>query len=238
MGSTCFKTLCRAQTVTYRHMWAESDSWHVFCMVIMRSTFSQSGWHAESQETADDEGLGLGQGSGADWAVPHQGRGEELCCSTYQQPDAQGGKSPPVRRQMKLLYVLQLHAIKICQSVSAVLKLVLWNVQQETSSWTMIWMQCRLIPLMVKVWHVCNFPTAHVQQQYGTRNIHRARGDQRLQKETPKCRGGEQQTQNTCQRCLQLVLIRMPPYQKGHLYTQKMDVQLTNPTTKHCSSHA
>lgn len=106
MGSMCFKTFCRAQAVTYRHMWAKSDSWHDFCMVIMWSTFSLSDWHAErpeSQETADDEGLGLGQGSGADWL--HQGRGEELCCSTYQQPDAQGEKSPPVRRQMKLNYV-------------------------------------------------------------------------------------------------------------------------------------
>lgn len=85
MGSMC-KTFCWAQTVTYRHMWAESDPWHVFCMVIMWSTFSRSGWHAvspESQETADDEGLGLGQGNGADWAVLHRGAGEKSCAATH-----------------------------------------------------------------------------------------------------------------------------------------------------------
>lgn len=112
MRSMCFKTFCWAQTVTYRHMWAKSDSWHVFCMVIMWSTFSQSGWHAESpesQETADDEGLSAGQGNGAEWVVLHQ-----PCCSTYQRPDAQGEKSPPLRIQIKLHYVLHIHAIKIC----------------------------------------------------------------------------------------------------------------------------
>lgn len=64
------------------HMRAESDSWHVFCMVIMWSTFSQSGWHAhspESQETADGEGLGLGQDNAAHWAALNQ-RGAPLQC--------------------------------------------------------------------------------------------------------------------------------------------------------------
>lgn len=114
MRSMCFKTFCWAQTVTYRHMWAKSDSWHVFCMVIMWSTFSQSCWHAESpesQETADDEGLSAGQGNGAEWVALHHGPGRR---DTYQQPDAQGEKSPPLRRQIKLHYVLHIHAIKIC----------------------------------------------------------------------------------------------------------------------------
>lgn len=42
----------------------------------------------ESQETADDEGLGLGQGSGADGAALHQEAGEKSSAavhtSTYQ----------------------------------------------------------------------------------------------------------------------------------------------------------
>lgn len=136
-------------------------------MVIMWSTFSLSGWHVESpesQETADDKGLGLGQGSGADWAALHQGRGEELCCGAYQQPDAWGEKSPLLRRQITVFY--KIHAVEICQSTA--LKLVLWSVLQEAPSWTMIWMQYRLIPLMVKVWHACKFPKAHLQQQYET----------------------------------------------------------------------
>lgn len=89
-------------------------------MVIMRSTFSQSGWHAESlegQETADDEGLGLGQGNGADRAGLHQGPGVELCYSAYQQPDARGEKSPAVRGQMNLRNVLQIPAIKVRRSI-------------------------------------------------------------------------------------------------------------------------
>lgn len=36
--------------------------------------------------------------NGADWAALYQG----LRCGTYQQPDAQGEKSPMLRRQMKL----------------------------------------------------------------------------------------------------------------------------------------
>lgn len=111
MGSVCFKSCCWAQTVTYLrsvHMWAESDSWHVFCMVIMWSTFSHSCWHAESpesQETADDDGLGLGLGgNGADWAAQHRGRGEELCCSTYQQPDAR--EENPCLSESKLNFTM------------------------------------------------------------------------------------------------------------------------------------
>lgn len=64
-----------------------------------------------------------------------RGQGEELCCTTYQQPDAQGEKSPALRRQTKRRNVLQINAVKICQSISAVFKSALWNVQQRTSSW-------------------------------------------------------------------------------------------------------
>lgn len=35
------KTRCQAQAVTHPHMWAKSDCRHVFCMVIIWSTFSQ-----------------------------------------------------------------------------------------------------------------------------------------------------------------------------------------------------
>lgn len=140
MGSMCFKTFCWAQTVTYRHMWAKSDSWHVFCMVIMWSTFSRSGWHAESQETADDEGLGLGQGNGADWALLHQGRGE-LWCSTYQQPDAQPAKSPPFRRQMTLHYVWK--SIKICQCISIFLSWCCEMFSKRHS--TKLWYECNTL---------------------------------------------------------------------------------------------
>lgn len=64
MGSVCFKTFCWSQTVTFPHMWAK---WEALACFLhghnAKQISSQRGWHAERpnrQETADDEGLGLG----------------------------------------------------------------------------------------------------------------------------------------------------------------------------------
>lgn len=64
MGSVCFKTFCWSQTVTFHHMWAKSEALAFFLRGHNAKQISfQRGWHAERpsrQETADDEGLGLG----------------------------------------------------------------------------------------------------------------------------------------------------------------------------------
>lgn len=64
VGSVCFKTFCWSQTVTFCHMWAK---WEALACFLhghnAKQISSQRSWHAERpsrQETADDEGLGLG----------------------------------------------------------------------------------------------------------------------------------------------------------------------------------
>lgn len=210
----------------------------------MRSTFSQRGWHVhspKSQETADDEGLVLGLENKVDWATLHQDWGEEICCSTYQQPDAQGEKSPLVRRRMKLHYVLQIHAIKIYQSKSTVLNLVLWNVPQEVSdAKSMIWMQYSLIPVMVKVWHACSFPTAHLQQQYETIPGPKYPQSQTRNKNFKRSVLTEEEESSRHKTHANTVLITTDVNRDARIKKvvckQNMYVQLTKPTTKHHSS--
>lgn len=70
MGSVCFKTFCWSQTVTFHHMWAKSEALACFLHGHnAKQISSQRRWHAErpsGQETADDEGLGLGPGGRAE----------------------------------------------------------------------------------------------------------------------------------------------------------------------------
>lgn len=58
----------------------------------MRSTFPRRGWHVrrpESQETADGEGLGLGQEDEADWA------GEKSSAAAHTSRLTHRKKNPP-----------------------------------------------------------------------------------------------------------------------------------------------
>lgn len=117
MGPVCFETFSWNQTVTFHHMWAKPEALACFLHGHnAQQTLSQRGWHAESpsrQETADDEGLGLGRA----------GERSRLGRGAYQRPDAQGEKSPMLGRRRKL------HAV--------------WWIQecQFRSSQLMIWMR-------------------------------------------------------------------------------------------------
>lgn len=76
----------------------------------MQQTLSQRGWHAERpsrQETADDEGLGLGRA----------GERSRLGRGAYQRPDAQREKSPMFGKRRKLHAVWRIQAVT-CQECS------------------------------------------------------------------------------------------------------------------------
>lgn len=108
MGPVCFETFSWNQTVTFHHMWAKPEALACFLHGHnAQQTLSQRGWHAESpsrQETADDEGLGLGRA----------GERSRLGRGAYQRPDAQGEKSPMLGRRRKLHAVWWIQECQEC----------------------------------------------------------------------------------------------------------------------------
>lgn len=134
-----------------------------FCMVIMWSTFSQGGWHTENQAGNSwwlRIRFGPGEWSWLGRAASGPGRRSKLQCI----PAAwrTGEKSPPLRRQMELNGVLQIVAVKTCQ------EFIILRKRHPADGKDMIWMQNCLISPKVQVWHACNFPTVHQQQQHKT----------------------------------------------------------------------
>lgn len=101
-GSACFPALCPAQICYISPHVSQIRLLACFLHGHNGQRVLLSDWHVdrgESQETADDEGLCLGRGNGADWAALYQVWAEELRFSTYQEPDARGEKSPPLTGQ-------------------------------------------------------------------------------------------------------------------------------------------